>query len=222
MPRPGDPSHLVLLYSGNLGLAHDLDTFTRAMDELRDESRFRFIFVGGGGRRAELEQFVNEHALTAVEFRGYVRRDQLSEGLAIGDIGVVLQNDNCSGLVIPSKLYGIMAAARPVLFVGPADATVALTIQRHNCGWRIATGDVAGLAALLRHLLAHPEEVQTAGTNARKALEQFYDMPIGVSRMARILEGGVNTPSERKALPFSSPAAFLQPTPELTAREKAA
>ncbi len=221
-PRPGDPDQLVLLYSGNLGLAHDLDTFTQAMDALRDEDHFRFLFVGGGSRRAELEQFTQDRSLQSVEMRGYVRRDLLSEGLAMGDIGVVLQNDNCSGLVVPSKVYGIMAAGRGVLFIGPADATPALTIERHGCGWRVASGDVDGLVRLLRHLAAHPEEVRAAGERARLALEQHYDLPIAVDRMARILEGGdpmaalTNSYAPRTAMP-----AAMSPQ-ERTARERAA
>ncbi len=220
MPRPGNPDHLVLLYSGNLGLAHDLDTFAQAILQLQDEPRFRFIFVGGGGRRAELQTLVEQNGLSSVEFRGYVRRDLLSEGLSIGDIGVVLQHDNCSGLVVPSKVYGIMAAGRPFLFVGPADATPALTIERHSCGWHVDGGDVDGLVRLLRHLATHPNEVRTAGANARLALEQHYDLPIAVERMARIFEGGTHTPAKQHTSP--SPAAFPQPTPELNAREKAA
>lgn len=220
LPRPGDAADLVLLYSGNLGLAHDLDTFAQAMLELQDEPRFHFIFVGGGGRRAELQSFVDTHHLSSVEFRGYVPRDLLSEGLSIGDIGVVLQNSNCSGLVVPSKVYGIMAAGRPLLFIGPADATPALTIDRHHCGWRIDNGDVSALVQLLRHLSSHPDEVRSAGANARLALEQHYDLPIAVERMARILEGATQTSSKHRISP--SPAAFPQPTPELNAREKAA
>ena len=220
LPRPGDAADLVLLYSGNLGLAHDLDTFSQVIRELRHEPRFRFIFVGGGGRRAELQRFVDEHGLTSVEFRGYVPRDMLSEGLSLGDIGVVLQSGNCSGLVVPSKVYGIMAAGRPILFVGPAGATPALTIDRHNCGWHIDNGNVFALVQLLRHLATHPDEVRIAGANARIALEQHYDLPIAVERMVRIFEGGSYTPAKHHTSP--SPAAFPQPTPELNAREKAA
>ncbi len=212
LPRPGNPNDLVLLYSGNLGLAHDLDTFTQAMDALKDEDHFRFLFVGGGSRRSELLQFTKDRSLNSVELRGYVRRDLLSEGLAMGDIGVVLQYDNCSGLVVPSKVYGIMAAGRPVLFIGPADATPALTIERHRCGWRIASGDVAGLVSLLRHLAAHPEEVRLAGANARLALERHYDLPIAIDRMARIFEGTAATT-------HTMPPAH---STELNAREKAA
>ena len=188
LERTGDAQQLVLLYSGNLGLAHDLRTFLLAALELKQDPRFRFIFVGSGSGRKELQAFVTEHDLHSIEERGYVPRDQLSQGLAIGDIGLVLQYSSCSGLVVPSKVYGIMASGRPILFVGPADATPARHIRDYACGWQIDNGDHAGFVRLLRHLLEHKEEVRAAGRRAREALLQSYDLPTGTTRIAQILE----------------------------------
>ena len=187
LPRPGDPNELVLLYSGNLGLAHDLDTLTGAIVTLREDPRFRFLFVGSGGKRRQLEQFRESNGLQSVELRPYVSRDLLSEGLAAGDIGLVTQQNVCCGSVVPSKVYGILAAGRPVLFIGPAAATPALVIARHDCGWQIDCGDVNGLRRLLLHLAANPELVREAGVRARQALLDFYDLPQSIDRIAAIL-----------------------------------
>ena len=183
LPRPGDPGQLVLLYSGNLGLAHDLETLSGAMLALSNDARFRFLFVGAGGRRAELEDFASTNGLRSVEFRPYVSRDRLSEGLALGDIGLVTQRAVCCGSVVPSKVYGILAAARPVLFIGPSAATPALVIARHDCGWQVDPGDTAGLTRLLQHLADNPRLVHEAGLRARQALLQHYDLPQSVSRI---------------------------------------
>ena len=188
LSRPGDPDQLILLYSGNLGLAHDLQTFLQAALELKGDDRFRFIFVGSGSSRKELRNFVDRYDLQSIEERGYVPRDQLSEGLAIGDIGLVLQHRSCSGLVVPSKVYGIMASGRPILFVGPTDATPAAHIREYGCGWQVDNGDSLGLVRLLRHLQGHKEEVRRAGEQARKALLQSYDLLTGTTRIAVILE----------------------------------
>ncbi len=188
MPRPGDPNELVLLYSGNLGLAHDLDTLTGAMKDLRDDSRFRFLFVGSGGKRKQLADFCTANDIHTVELRPYVSRDRLSEGLAAGDIGLVTQHDVCCGSVVPSKVYGILAAGRPVLFIGPRAATPALTIELHQCGWQIDCGDVAGLTRLLLHLAQNPHLVHEAGSRARQALLDHYDLPLSIARIAAILD----------------------------------
>lgn len=188
MERPGSARELVLLYSGNLGLAHEVRTLQQSMLTLSGDTRFRFIFVGGGGRRKELKQYLSVYDVHSLEERSYVPRDRLSEGLAIGDIGLVLQDNACSGLVVPSKVYGIMASGRPILFVGPPDATPALHIREHGCGWQVDSGDHAGLTRLLLHLAEHREEVHEAGLRARAALLEHYDLPKGTERIARILE----------------------------------
>jgi len=187
IPRPGKDAQLVLLYSGNLGLAHDLDTLTGAMLELRDDDRFRFVFVGSGGRQQELMSLIAAHSLRFVEVRPYVERASLGESLSAGDIGLVTQRDVCCGSVVPSKVYGLLAAGRPILFVGPRQATPAQIVHRFDCGWHLDCGDVAALTHLLLRLANHPEEVVRAGRNARNALLQHFDLPIGVARITGIL-----------------------------------
>ncbi len=187
MERPGNHDELVLLYSGNLGLAHDVDTIAGAMKNLREDARFRFLFVGSGGKRKQLADFCEANGIHSVEMRPYVSRDRLSESLAAGDIGLVTQHNLCWGTVVPSKVYGILAAGRPVLFIGPKVATPALVIERHQCGWHVEVGDIDGLTRLLQRLAANPREVREAGTRARQALLDFYDLPHSIERIATIL-----------------------------------
>ena len=198
MERPGDSKELVLLYSGNFGLAHDLETIEGAMLTLRDDPRFRFVFAGTGDKRKQLAAFCAANEIRSVEMRPFVARDKLSEGLAVGDIGLVTQREEACGSVVPSKVYGIMAAARPLLFIGPATATPALLIARHGCGWHISCGDSQGLAQLLDNLAEHPELVREAGLRAREALLHFYDLPQSVNRIADIL-GASRPPSPAPA-----------------------
>ncbi len=188
LPRRASSAALVLLYSGNLGLAHDLTTITASIASLRDDERFRFLFVGSGGRRAELAAFIEEQGVHSVELRPYVQRESLSESLAAGDIGLVTQRDACCGSVVPSKVYGLLAAGRPLLFIGPAAATPARILARFGCGWHINVGDTEQLTALLRHLAENPEEVRLAGMAARRALLDHFDLPHGVARILSILD----------------------------------
>ncbi len=181
--RPGDPTELVLLYSGNLGLAHDIDTIAAAMLRLKEDRRFRFLFAGGGPRRPELEAFCEREHLLAAEWRPYVQREALGESLGAGDIGLVTEADGCCGTVVPSKVYGLLAAGRPVLFIGPAAATPARIVQRFGCGWQVECGDTETLVALLRTLAENRDLVHAAGVRARTALLQHFDLPLGVSRV---------------------------------------
>jgi hypothetical protein len=80
-----------------------------------------------------------------------------------------------------------MAAGRPVLYIGPREATPARIIERFHCGWRIEPGDTHSLAALLDHLESSRHLIYEAGDRARTAFDQHYDRPLGVARVARIL-----------------------------------
>jgi glycosyltransferase involved in cell wall biosynthesis len=188
--RSGDSSKVILLYSGNLGLAHDLNTVAATIRNLRDDVRFRFLFVGSGSRRDELFSFCSAEDIHSVEFRPSVQRTGLSQSLSEGDIGLVTQREACCGSVVPSKVYGLLAAGRPILFVGPREATPALIVERFACGWHINCGDVNSLTHLLLHLADNRGEIEAAGQCARQALLDYYDLPLGVARIAGILNSG--------------------------------
>lgn len=199
LPRPNsEDGRLVLLYSGNLGLAHDLDTLTAAMLKLRSDERFEFAFAGSGSRTRELASFVAEQNLGNVSLRPYVERESLGKSLAAGDIGLVTQRPECCGSVVPSKVYGLLAAGRPVLFVGPRNATPAQIISRFECGWHIECGDAAGLTELLLRLADRRQEIVLAGINARRALDQHFDIRFGVERIANILGAITSKPNAKQ------------------------
>ena len=201
LDRPAD-GKLTLLYSGNLGLAHDVDTILDTIAALKHDDRFRFLFVGGGGRRHELEHFRETHGLASVSLLPYVQRGSLSESLAAGDIGLVTQRDACVGSVVPSKVYGLLAAGRPILFIGPVTATPARLIARFGCGWQVDCGDSDALTALLRHLADRPHEITAAGQRARAALLTHFDQPVGVDRLVNLLGASF---SEAATHPSDSP-----------------
>ncbi|MDP9162170.1 MAG: glycosyltransferase family 4 protein [Acidobacteriota bacterium] len=186
-PLPFEPGPLVVHYSGTFGLAHEEHTTTEAMRQLRNDNRFRFVFVGGGARKKRLEQVCRAEGICFADFRNYASRSEICKSLAEGHLGLVTQMPCTVGAVVPSKTYGIMAAGRPVLYIGPHDATPARVIGQHGCGWRIEPGDVAGMIRLLEQLERDRGLVWEAGARGRHAFEKYYDMPIGVGRILSIL-----------------------------------
>ena len=186
-PLRQQAGRLSLLYSGNLGLAHDVETLRGALEELKEDQRFRIVFSGGGARRAEFERWCGERGIQQAEFASYSSRGALGAKLGSADIGLVTQQASCLGSVVPSKIYGLIAAARPVLFIGPSASTVAQGIRRFGFGWQIECGDTQGLVCLLRSLANHPEQVAEAAQRARQAFLRHYDRPLGVARVCRLI-----------------------------------
>ena len=183
----------VVMYSGNAGLIHSFDAVLESARRLRDDERFAFLFVGGGGRLREIEAFKAEHALGHLDIRPYVPREQLGVSLAVGDVHLITMRDGMAGVALPSKLYGILAAGRPALFVGPDDAEPAAMIRTHACGKVFATHDADAFTAALQRLADDRQAVTRMGHAAREAFEARYRADHGCERWRTLLESVVRT-----------------------------
>lgn len=156
----------VAVYSGNLGRVHDLFPVLAAAQHLRDRPDIVLLFIGGGAQRAPLEQFVREHGLNNVRFEPAQPRRELPAALATGDIHFVTLHPGCAALVFPSKLYGIAAIGRPVLFVGPPGCELAELVRDRGLGRAFHREEPAAIAATLRQLADAPAQVAVLGENA--------------------------------------------------------
>jgi glycosyltransferase involved in cell wall biosynthesis len=181
------PDRFSVLYPGNLGLAHDVETVSAVMDRLKTDERFRFTYVGGGPRVKDLQAFCEAQGIRTASFLPYCDRDQLTQLLGTANVGLVTQNPSCLGSLVPSKVYSLLAAGLPVLFVGPRSATPGQILERFQCGWQIDCGNVDGMTSLLHVLAANPDLSRKAGYRAREAFLTHYDAPTGVSRICKIL-----------------------------------
>jgi colanic acid biosynthesis glycosyl transferase WcaI len=178
---------LNIFYSGNLGLAHDVDTIAEAIRHFNNDGRFRFTFAGGGVGRDRLEKLCSAGGFANVSFPPYVTREQMNEHLSQADLGLVTERSACIGTVVPSKTYALMAAGRPILFIGPKESTPALLLERFQCGWQVDPGDTEMLVSLLEWLADRRETLWVHGQRARAAFETHYDLPLGVARVAAAL-----------------------------------
>ena len=141
--RLGWEGKFVVLYSGNIGLAHDFETLVDAA-RLLDGAGVELVFAGEGPR---LEQVHRDTAgLYHVRFLPPQPKKELSAFLAAADLHLVSVRAGLEGLVVPSKAYGILAAGRPLLYVGGPDAEVARVIAESGCGTVVPNGEATGLA----------------------------------------------------------------------------
>jgi len=198
-PRPfPSVAPIVLMYSGNLGRAHDSDTIAEAMDRLTDPARFRFVFAGGGSRRPGLEAACRRRRSLNSEFLPYQDHHALADHLGRCHVGLVTQKPETCGTVVPSKTYALMAAGRPFIFIGPREATPARLIERFHCGWQIEPGDSFGLVALLELLSSNPKLIHDAGDRGRNAFLDSSDLPAGVARVVNVLTAPQSMPFLRR------------------------
>jgi colanic acid biosynthesis glycosyl transferase WcaI len=176
-----------VMYSGNFGLGHDAETIKAAMLALKDRADLRFVFVGGGKRRAEIEAFVREHAIANASYRDYVPREQLGQSLCAGDAHLISLKEGMEGLIVPSKLFGIMAAARPAIFIGHPDSEIARVVAENDAGFVIREGDSKGLIAAIERLAADRAAAASMGERGRAALIGRYDATSACDAWASLL-----------------------------------
>jgi glycosyltransferase involved in cell wall biosynthesis len=188
---------LVVGYSGNLGLAHDHETILAAAMVLRDDPGIVFLMVGGGAGMGKLKSAAQACGLDNLRFLPYQPREQLADSLAAADVHLVTQLPSVEGFVVPSKLYGVMAAGRPVIFVGDTAGEVARTIGRAECGSTIANGDGPRLAAELQRLRNDAALRARLGVNAAGAYRANYSFEAAAGRWLELLQGVVASGPDR-------------------------
>jgi colanic acid biosynthesis glycosyl transferase WcaI len=189
--RLGLESATVVMYSGNAGVVHEFGPILEAMRLMRDERDVHFVFAGGGPRRAEIEAYARSHALRNFTYIDYVAREELAGMLAAADVHLISLRSAFAGISVPGKLYGIMAAARPALFVGPAACETADTIRSADCGEIVdpAIGDAASrVAATIRGWRANPESARAAGARGLAAYMSRYQRGPNCAAFARVIE----------------------------------
>ncbi len=178
----------VVMYSGNFGLGHDVDTMCRAALALKDDDRIRFVFAGGGKKKALVEDFVRAHKLSNCVLAPYQPLESLHQSLSCADLHLASLLEGVEGIMVPCKLFGVMAAHRPCVFIGHPDSELSRVLDEHECGFTVRQGDVDGLVDIITSLCANREEARRLGENAYRALQNAYDSMKACKQWRLLLE----------------------------------
>jgi glycosyltransferase involved in cell wall biosynthesis len=179
----------VAMYSGNFGLAHSFEEVMAAARGLRGRRDIVFLFVGGGPRLAEVQAVAEQEELTNVRFLDYVPRSHLHVSLSMADVHLISMRPEMTGIVAPGKLYGVMAAGRAAVFVGPEHCEPADTIRHSGCGLTVAPGDSDGLIAALTLLAGDPSLARRMGERGRSAFLAAYERRLCCDRWQELVAG---------------------------------
>lgn len=187
----------VVAYSGNMGRAHALEGLLGAAGLIAGAAarpgegvaaRVRFLFVGSGQQEAKLRMDAAAAGLGNVTFQPFRPRSGLRQSLGLADLHVVALKPRLEGLIVPSKLYGALAAGRPVLFLGAADSEVSELLATHDCGTAADPGDPLAIADKILARARAPELCQRQGENARRLFEETFSRRAAVQSWVDLLE----------------------------------
>lgn len=177
----------VVGYSGNLGRVHEFDTVLQAAEALRDRQDIVFLFIGSGHQMAALKREVETRELRNIRFHPYQPRETLAQSLGACDAHLVTLRPELEGLVVPSKFYGIIAAGRPVLFVGAPEGEIQRLVREAECGATFESRDSAALAQGIVRLAGDVSLAQRWGANGRRLFEERFSKRRAIARWERCL-----------------------------------
>ena len=177
----------VVMHSGNVGHAQNLDALVRATTFLRDLDDLVVTIIGGGARHAELVELSERLETDRVRFLGYQPRELLSLSLSAADVHIVGLARGLSGYVVPSRLYGILAAGRPVIVAADPESETARVVQQEACGVVVPPGRPELLAQAIRAAHDGEFDLPEMGSRGRAYVVREADRSVAFARYRSML-----------------------------------
>ena len=189
----------VILYSGNIGIAHDVETCIHALPALlRRSPNVRLVFIGKGSRLKEAQRAAAEAGVEhAVQFRPLVPANLLPHSLGLADVAIVTLRDGFEGLVVPSKALGYMARGVPTIYVGPPSDVEHMLLDSAG-GVCVRNGDVTAMAHAIKTVLDRPEQLNAMGLAAKDYYESHLSRTAGLERYVNLIDSVLNSESPRR------------------------
>ena len=184
----------VVMHSGNVGHAQDLDTLVRAGTFLRDLENLQIVIVGFGARHADTIALTKRLELDGmVRFLPYQSREVLSASLSAAHIHFVGLAKGLSGFVVPSRLYGILSAGRPVIVGADPESETARLVAEVGCGIVLPPGRPELVATAIREAHDGLHDLEAMGAKGRMYVELEADRGVAVDRYRTVIRELVRT-----------------------------
>lgn len=172
----------IIMYSGNIGLYYDLENIIKVIGKFNGIDDVVFAFVGDGTVKNKIENYVKENKLSNVTFIPYQDKADLVYSLNAADIHWVVNAKGIKGVSVPSKLYGVMAAGKPVLGVLDKGSEARLIVDECNCGLCTEPGNYDEIYKKIDFILNNKEEIKRLGINGRNYLESNLTKDVSINK----------------------------------------
>jgi glycosyltransferase involved in cell wall biosynthesis len=160
---------LVVMYSGNMGLTHDIESIVHAAELLKDNNFIHFAVIGDGVKKTKISQLVKEKNLDNVLLLPYQDKAVLPYSLGAADIGVVTLDQGAESISVPSKTYYMLAVGSAILALASKESELGVLVEQHKCGKLFEKANPKEIADYLIYLLNNKAELTKLKENARKA-----------------------------------------------------
>ncbi len=179
----------VVLYSGNMGISHDIDTMLKAAKLLRGRNDILFLFIGGGDKYQTVVDYQKSNQLDNITVYPYQAESDLPYTMTLASISLVALDGGAQELMIPSKVFYYMAAGSVVIGICSGESELNDIINTCDCGVCMEPGDPQNLADKIEKLLQNPKELEVHRYNSRKLVIDTYGREIGIKRFISLFTG---------------------------------
>jgi len=179
----------VVMHSGNVGWAQDLDVLVRASTFLRDLERLRFVVIGSGARQADIVELHERLDVDGFLFLPYQPREVLPQSLSTGDLHYIGLAPGLAGYVVPSRMNGVLSVARPVIVGADEESEIVRVVESAGCGVTVSPGRPERLAAAIRRAYEGHYDLEEMGRNGREYVLSTINRPISIERYRDVIAG---------------------------------
>jgi len=177
-----------VLYSGNMGRLHDIETITEAAKILKDEP-IKFVFIGDGAKTKIVKQAIENFQLKNILLLPYQPRELLPLSLTACDISLVSLIPGAELIVAPSKLYGMLSAGRGLISISVPNSYIDKLLTNSGCGVNVPPDDPQQLAEIIRQLARDNQRVKSMGEISRQLYETRYTFKRALDEYEKLLSG---------------------------------
>lgn len=180
----------VIQYAGNMGRTHGIEALLDAAVLLKEETGYQFLFIGSGAKKSWLEEQVAHHELRNVVILPNRPRSDQAIFLNACDVAIISFLTGMAGVSVPSRMYNVMAAGKPIIAVCDDDSEPALVVREENIGWVVAPGDAPAIADVVRAARSDRQRLTEMGARARAAAVAKYPLSRAVESYSALLRSG--------------------------------
>ena len=164
----------IIQYVGNIGRTHNIELLASCAKLLSERNDIFFLFIGNGAKKNWLSDFVDRYSLKNVKVIPFYPRNRQSDVHTAGDITVVSFIPGMSGISVPSRMYDIMAAGKPIIAITDDESELAMVVREENIGWVITSYQVQDVIDVILSAMKNRTLLLEMGQRARRAAEEKY------------------------------------------------
>lgn len=178
---------MIVLYSGNMGIAQDMDTILQSAEKLVDNPDILFVFTGNGQKSVQIKELVSTKNLKNVQMYDYLLGDDYTDMLKIADVHVISLIEGIAGKAVPSKTYSYMAIGRPLIAILPEYMDIAQDIIQNSLGIAVSSGNIVNVIDYIYYLLDEKDEITSTGQRVLNVFNEKYIRSINTKKYYEIV-----------------------------------